>query len=394
MAKSDRNTTRKATPRAGHPARGAAKRQRQDRRTAEAVAFGLCLLVILAVVKLGTVIRGDIEASRQPGAQPLITLAPQAIETPAPTPTPSPEPTATPEPQGFADLPVIRDVDTQEKMIAVTVDDCYQVDNLRTIVRLAEDNGGRLTIFPVGENLDKSGMPELLRHAVFDLGFEVENHTWSHARIFRLPEGEMAEEIWKQGAALNRALGVNYRMHFFRLMGGDGETDQRTHNYLAQLGYLGIADWSVSGSDSSLKHIRRSLSPGQVYLFHCTDSDTKKLKDFIPYAVSEGYRLVTLNELLGIEPNAMEPLTEEAMPLPRAYDCDFRPVGRGEYTWITVRLQDALREKGYLKMKGQSTGYFGPDTESAVKKWQADHGLPATGIADEATQRSILEINP
>ena len=43
-------------------------------------------------------------------------------------------------------------------------------------------------------------------------------------------------------------------------------------------------------------------------------------------------------------------------------------------------------------MKGQSTGYFGPDTEGAVRKWQADHGLEATGVADEATQRSILEL--
>ena len=102
-------------------------------------------------------------------------------------------------------------------------------------------------------------------------------------------------------------------------MGGDGEYDQRTHNYLRQLGYLGIADWSLSGSDADLERIKSSLAPGKIYLFHTTDADTAKLKEFIPYAVSQGYELVTLNELLGLEANAVSDLStaETTMPEPQ-----------------------------------------------------------------------------
>jgi hypothetical protein len=222
------------------------------------------------------------------------------------------------------------------------------------------------------------------------LGDGAENHTWSHARIFRLPEQEMAAEIWKQRAALNKLLGANYEQHFFRLMGGDGETDQRTHNYLSQLGYRGIASWSISGSDASMDMIKSALRPGAVYLFHTTDGDTRKLKEFIPYAVSQGYKLVTLNALLGYEDNALTAYAEQDMPAPRPFREDYRTHKIGDYAWNVVRMQDALRALGLLKMDGASTGYFGQQTADAVKRYQAQAGLPVTGVADSQTQKKLL----
>lgn len=328
----------------------------------------------------------------EPTVAPVIPM-PTVAPTPLPTAEPTPEPTLAPAPRStpFAYLPVVYRAHTEKKRIAVTVDDCYQLSNLQTIVQLAEDCGGKLTLFPVGENLSKSGMPELLRHSVFDLGFEIENHTYTHARIFRLPEAEMAAEIWNQRVALNQALGVDYGQHFLRLMGGDGETDQRTHNYLKQLGYIGIAKWSVSGSDSDMAHIQAALAPGQIYLFHTTDADTRKLEAFIPWAVSQGYELVTMNALLGMPENETAPLTEQAMPQPAAFTDDHHTQKEGDYTWVTVLLQDALRSQGYLTMDGPSTGYFGSQTAQAVSCFQADHGLTPSGEADEATQRLLLD---
>ena len=287
-------------------------------------------------------------------------------------------------------LPVVRRGETEAKRIAITVDDCFQVDNLKTILTVAHKNGGHLTLFPIGENLSRPGMAEVLRGCVYKLGDEVENHTWSHARVFRLPEQEMAAEIWRQRAALNQLLGANYEQHFFRLMGGDGETDQRTHNYLSQLGYRGIASWSISGSDASMDMIKSALRPGAIYLFHTTDGDTRKLKEFIPYAVSQGYELVTLNGLLGYEENALTPYVEQAMPAPRAFREDYRVHKLGDYAWNVARMQDALRALGLLKMDGPSTGYFGQQTADALKRYQAREGLPVTGVADSQTQKKLI----
>ena len=404
--------------RSGKPARRSTAHRKARKATARrnglialAVVAACALALVLLAIKLypaptanmaassAVLTRpdGETDAAAIPEAagDPVITLAPQATPepTPEPTATPTPEPTATPtpEPTAYQYLPVAHKAKTEKKVIAVTVDDCYQLNNLRTIVDVAEENGGKLTLFPVGENLSKSGMPELLKRCAFDLGFEIENHTWSHERIFRLPDDEMAAEIWKQDAALDRALGVNYQEHFLRLMGGDGDTDPRIHDYLKRLGYLGFANWSVSGSDSDMKHIKNALAPGQVYLFHCTDPDTKKLEEFIPWAVSQGYKLVTLNELFRLPDNETSPLTDSAMPQPEHDVDDHHTLKEGEYTWVALQLQEKLRGLGYLEMDGPSTGYYGPQTVEAVKAFQKDRGLSATGEADAKTQQLLLE---
>ena len=333
--------------------------------------------------ELSNVVAPELTLAPDPTLAPTITLAPAATEAPTPEPTPEPTP--------FAYLPVVYKAQTEARRIAVTVDDCYQLENLRTIVDTAEASGAKLTLFPVGENLERPGTAALIRRCALELGYEIENHTYSHARIFRLPEEEMAAEIWKQKDALNRALGVDYGQHFLRLMGGDGETDQRTHNYLKQLGYLGIAKWSVSGSDSDMKHIQAALAPGQVYLFHTTDADTAKLQEFIPWAVEQGYELVTLNALLGLPENETALLTQQGMPAPAAYASDGHTQKLGDYTWATLQLQEALRRQGYLKMDGPSTGYYGEKTARAVSDFQADNGLTVSGEADGETQKRILE---
>ncbi len=334
---------------------------------------------------------------------PLPTLAPMPTAEPA-TPAQSaaastPVP-ATPEPQPFEYLPVIHRADTDEKKIAITVDDCFQAENLKTIAQLAHKNGGKLTLFPIGQNVARKGMDEILRDCAFRLGFEIENHTWSHARIFRLSEEEMAGEIWQQRVAVNRALGVNYEQHFFRLMGGDGESDQRTHNYLRQLGYRGVADWTISGSNAELEQIEAALGPGAIFLFHTTDADTAKLKAFIPYAVSQGYSLVTLNELLGLPENAVSDLStfDPAQPAPVPYAPDYREQKKGDYSSATVQIQRRLIELGFLDGSAKralaevpAVGVYGDSTCLAVEAFQNACGLPGTGIADAETQRRLLD---
>ena len=344
---------------------------------------------------------------------PVPTAEPTVEPTAVPTPEPTIEPTQAPD-ESFAAihpeeeieaeatfeyLPVIHHADTTEKRIAITVDDCFQMDNLKTIAKLAIDRGGRLTLFPIGQNVVRDGMSDILKACVFNYGFEIENHTWSHSRIFRMSEEDMAAEIWKQRAAVNQALGVNYQEHFFRLMGGDGEYDQRTHNYLKQLGYLGIADWSLSGSDADLERIKSSLAPGKIYLFHTTDADTAKLKEFIPYAVSQGYELVTLNELLGLEANAVSDLStaETTMPEPQPYATVYTEQKKGDYSWSVVLIQRALYEKGYLAAGAKTAtkgdvadGVYGDSTADAISAFQRANGLPETGVADAATQRLLL----
>ena len=291
----------------------------------------------------------------------------------------------------FEYLPVFRESKNEiGKRIAITIDDCFQVKNLETIVDLAIRNDQKLTIFPIGSNLSKKGMADLVRLCYFDYGFEFENHTFNHKKIYRLSDEEMTEEIWSQQNALSSILGGTYQCHFLRLMGGDGDTDQRTHVYLNQLGYRGIAKWSYSGSDADLKHIKKHVHPGEVLLFHTTDRDTKILKSLLPWLKSEGYELVTLNELFGFEANEFSQSVPLEKPALANYECDYHTLAFGDYSYMTYRIQTALVSFGYLKLDGPCTGYYGKDTKRAVTEYQKARGLNATGEADETVQRLLL----
>ena len=96
-------------------------------------------------------------------------------------------------------------------------------------------------------------MDDIIRSCVRDLGFEVENRTWSNGQLYRLSETELAVEIWSADIAVDYVLGLDYDMHFFRMYGGSGARDTRTHAYLKQLGYDAIVTWTVSASTTSLE---------------------------------------------------------------------------------------------------------------------------------------------
>jgi peptidoglycan hydrolase-like protein with peptidoglycan-binding domain len=66
---------------------------------------------------------------------------------------------------------------------------------------------------------------------------------------------------------------------------------------------------------------------------------------------------------------------------------------RGATSADVSTLQTMLKTSSTIYPAGLVTGYFGPATETAVKKLQAKYNLPQTGIVDSATQ-AVLYPNP
>jgi peptidoglycan hydrolase-like protein with peptidoglycan-binding domain len=60
-------------------------------------------------------------------------------------------------------------------------------------------------------------------------------------------------------------------------------------------------------------------------------------------------------------------------------------------TGNTTALQQKLASLGY---NVTADGSFGPGTTAAVKQFQTDHKLPATGVVDQATWNALLTATP
>ncbi len=65
---------------------------------------------------------------------------------------------------------------------------------------------------------------------------------------------------------------------------------------------------------------------------------------------------------------------------------------KGENHGQIKKLQEFLATDPEIYPEGHKTGYYGPFTEKAVRKFQRKAGLPETGIVDDATRSRINEL--
>lgn len=334
----------------------------------------------------------------------LPTPSPDAEITPTPeiTPQPTPDmsdPAAALRPVAMGDnlLPIYKKAFTDEKVIAITLDECSGERITAAFVKLAQGFDAKLTLFPTGESIMKSGMNTLLRRCVFDLGYEIENRGYSDiAKLYQYIDTLMVQEIWKQSVALNFALGVKYQPHFYRMYGGLGENDPRTHAYLKQEGYTGIAHWTVACSGVDIDKIPGKLTPGGIYFFKSNVEDGQRMYALMKAARDAGYRMVTLNELFGLPANEYHQvqgsLLAETMPEFHYDASQYYDLYIGGAAWAVALVQNRLTQLGYLPDES-ADGIFGEGTAEGVRLFQAEIGRAASGVADVATQKALFAID-
>lgn len=380
------------------------KKYSRRERFYSALISALCLCAVVLVIAIvvdnqfNPVIDAQPETTRQPvisdaTPKPLTlklelppTVAPEATDVPEAAPTPVPK-------AAYEFLPVYTRANTEEKVIAITLDGCTNAGHLKTVMERVHSMGGKLTLFPYGQSTMKDGMAELIRIAVNQLGWEVENRTWSNQLVYKMSSSDMATEIWSADMAVDYALNMDYDMHLFRMRGGSGAVDVRTHEYLKQLGYDGIVNWAVSGSVLSSDTLHNRLNPGYIYHFDFDNESLTKLLSFMEFAIDRGYRCVTVNELLGFPANrCVEPeeaILSRILPLPEAYDPIYVDHKIGDRAWQVLLIQTRLGELGYLDPEG-ADGIYGEGTSSAVSQFQVQCGLLGTGVATAETQEILF----
>lgn len=283
-------------------------------------------------------------------------------------------------------------------MIAVTVDDCDDAEAMLQILNVARSYGAKLTLFPTGEALMTQNMTDGFRVCVRDYGYELENHGFSDKAEYRMSDGELAIHIWKQSIAASYALDGDYQQHFFRPYNIHSVTDQRTHFYIRKLNYLGVAGYTHSYRDMSVDELIASLESGKIYQFDMSEASLAAFGPFIDAASRKGYRLVTMNELFGLEENSLSSrltIDEQVLPEMTGYEPSPYDLKLNNRTRAVYDLQARLIELGYMRGEdAKADGIYGPSTSIAVSAFQAEAGIPATGNATAATIEALETASP
>ena len=290
-----------------------------------------------------------------------------------------------------------------EMLIAITVDDCEDPEQMTYVMNIAKAYGAKLTLFPTGEALMTPGMTQGFKTCVRNLGFQLENHSYSHKAEYRISNSELAIQLWKQSIAADYAVGVDYEQHFYRPYNNLSVHDQRTHYYIGLLGYQGIAGYTHSYKDvENVDELIATLENGNVYQFDLTEESINMFEPFMRAASDKGYRLVTMNELFGLNQDVIgTELTIDTQTLitMENYQPTYYNLYLGYRTNAVYALQSRLMALGYMKSvdaegnKIKADGIYGVDTSVAVSQFQGKVGLLADGNATVETQEKLFAPN-
>ena len=193
---------------------------------------------------------------------------------------------------------VVYEVQTQAKVIALTIDDGPDAATTPEILRVLEQNGAHATFFIITSRVP--GNEELLRRVVAE-GHELGNHLVRDEPSLKLAPAEFQRQLLESHGALSRFA----RVRWFRP--GSGKYDDRmlatleAHGYRCALGSVYPFDPQIRWSWFSRRFILSNVQPGSVVILHDWTSKgrrtVKTLSKVLPALQKRGFRVVTLTEL-------------------------------------------------------------------------------------------------
>jgi len=186
-----------------------------------------------------------------------------------------------------------------DKCVALTFDDGPSPFTDR-LVDVLTDARAKATFFMIGNKV--AANPDGARR-VADAGMEIGNHTWEHPDMTTIPAQYVPAQLSRAQDAITAATGRTPTL--WRPPGG--LTDAAVNAVAAEDGLAGILwdvipfDW-INDSDTAATRymLMTQIKPGSVVLFHDTYSSTVDLvQQFLPVLAANGYRMVTVSQLLG-----------------------------------------------------------------------------------------------
>jgi peptidoglycan/xylan/chitin deacetylase (PgdA/CDA1 family) len=185
------------------------------------------------------------------------------------------------------------------KCVALTFDDGPGPFTDR-LLRTLQDNNAKATFFLIGNKVaaNPSGAKRIA-----DAGMEIGSHTWEHPNMTTIPPQDVPAQFYRANDAITAATGRTPAL--YRPAGG--LSNDAVRQAAAQVGQAEILwdvipfDWMNDSNTAATRQVLMSqVKPGSVVLFHDTYSSTVDLVyQFIPVLKANGYRLVTVSQMLG-----------------------------------------------------------------------------------------------
>lgn len=204
------------------------------------------------------------------------------------------------------ELPVYS-VSHDEKLLALTIDAAWEDDKTDFILETLKTYDIKATFFLCGFWVED--YPEMVKK-ISDAGHEVGNHSWTHPHMSKQSPDQIVDELKTLDDKLESITGK--RSVLFRAPYGEYNdtviTTARNAGYEVIQWDIDTVDWKPERSaDTILNSVLPKLKNGSIILCH---NNGYKIEQYLPTlietALSQGYRFVTVSELLLTGPTIID----------------------------------------------------------------------------------------
>ncbi|REE80998.1 peptidoglycan/xylan/chitin deacetylase (PgdA/CDA1 family) [Paenibacillus taihuensis] len=200
---------------------------------------------------------------------------------------------------------IYNEVKTEEKLLAFTFDDGPNPEWTPQFLDAFKKVGGKATFYVLGTNMES--YPDIARRIVEE-GHELGNHSYLHPHLPELDRDAQREELQRAEQLITAVTGR--RVNTFRPPYLD--VNDELLEVAGEFGYavihgvnLASNDWDTPGVEHILATTREAMRSGSILLFHDGFGDRSQSLEAVTIlleeAVSQGYRIVTVSELLGLD---------------------------------------------------------------------------------------------
>ena len=190
------------------------------------------------------------------------------------------------------------------KQVYLTFDEGYENGYTPIILDVLKEKGIKSVFFLTGDFIDSE--PELVKR-MYEEGHILGNHTEHHFMMSDLSEDKFKEELTIVEDKVNKLLGINYDMKYYRPP--QGYFSERDLAIAQNMGYR-LVFWSFAHDDYSKPNessddlvrkaylrVTQSVHDGEVLLLHAVSKvNSQILGDVIDYYRDRGYTFASLDE--------------------------------------------------------------------------------------------------
>lgn len=188
----------------------------------------------------------------------------------------------------------VRHASREVPRIAITVDDCYDIEQVQAAIDLCMEHQITMTFFPIGNALKFADGP--VWQTALDAGCEIGNHTWGHTNLINKSSHQVRYQMLRTQQKVDEMLGYHYPMQVMRPP--MGKSNKAVQDAVASVGYLRLVKWDVSQTDPD--KAMDDVQNGSILLYHGRAKDIRCLEKLIPRLLEQGYECVTVSQLLGL----------------------------------------------------------------------------------------------